>query len=177
MKEHKKTIAIYPGSFDPFHKGHYNILEKAENIFGKENVIVAIGLNPDKIDPKTYSLINNYDNKAKEVYYNSFVNNRVEDLKKRIPSKNIDGYVGFLTDYVRKKEEELNCNIVVIRGLRNGYDFDYEYNAIRYMWDQLPNMNVVCIFTDPAYSHISSSAYRALEKVRPGSGHYLLKIE
>ena len=41
-----KTIAIYPGSFNPFHIGHLNIVEKTERIFGKGNVVVAMGINP-----------------------------------------------------------------------------------------------------------------------------------
>jgi pantetheine-phosphate adenylyltransferase len=44
-----KTIAIYPGSFNPMHVGHLNILEKAERIFGRGIVITAIGFNPDKV--------------------------------------------------------------------------------------------------------------------------------
>ena len=39
-------IAVFPGSFKPFHKGHYNVLQKAEKIFDK--VIIAFGKNPDK---------------------------------------------------------------------------------------------------------------------------------
>ncbi len=39
-------IALFAGSFNPFHKGHYNVLEKAERIFDK--VIIAFGKNPEK---------------------------------------------------------------------------------------------------------------------------------
>lgn len=39
-------IGIYAGSFSPLHRGHYNILQKAEQIFDK--VIIAKGINPDK---------------------------------------------------------------------------------------------------------------------------------
>jgi len=39
-------IAVFAGSFNPFHLGHYNVLQKAENIFDK--VIVAFGKNPEK---------------------------------------------------------------------------------------------------------------------------------
>jgi pantetheine-phosphate adenylyltransferase len=44
----KPNIGVYAGSFNPFHKGHYNILQKAEQIFDK--VIIAFGKNPDKND-------------------------------------------------------------------------------------------------------------------------------
>ena len=43
-----KTLAIYAGSFNPFHIGHLNIVEKAEKIFGEGNVLIAIGVNPEK---------------------------------------------------------------------------------------------------------------------------------
>jgi len=39
-------IAVFAGSFSPFHKGHYNVLQKAERIFDK--VIIAFGKNPEK---------------------------------------------------------------------------------------------------------------------------------
>lgn len=158
----KQTIAIYPGSFDPFHCGHQNIVEKAERIFGKDNVIIAVGVNPDKSKPSQVD--------------EEFAEKRADIIKQQLSSKNVEWYIGFLTKYVREKEEQ-GYNVVIIRGLRNGHDFDYEYNQIRHMWDQHPNLNIMCLFADPAYMHVSSSAYRALEKVEKGSGYHLLAKE
>jgi pantetheine-phosphate adenylyltransferase len=45
----KKTVAIYTGSFNPFHEGHAEIVSKALEVF--DTVIVAQGVNPDKHDP------------------------------------------------------------------------------------------------------------------------------
>lgn len=42
----KPLIGLYAGSFNPFHKGHFNVLQKAEQIFDK--VILLRGINPDK---------------------------------------------------------------------------------------------------------------------------------
>jgi len=165
-----KTIAIYPGSFNPMTIGHQNIIDKAERIFGKGNVIVAVGINPDKIT-ETYEIGN-----LRQTVYVPHNDLRVENIRRQIPSRPVEGYYGFLTEYVRQKKEETEKNVVVIRGLRNGHDFDYEYNQIRFMWDQMPELDIICLFADPAYMHVSSSAYRALEKVKPGSGHkYLAK--
>jgi pantetheine-phosphate adenylyltransferase len=48
IKYRKPNIAVYPGSFNMFHKGHLNILQKAEKIFDK--VIIARGQNPEKTE-------------------------------------------------------------------------------------------------------------------------------
>lgn len=42
------NIGLFAGSFNPFHKGHYNVLQKAEKLFDK--VIIAFGKNPEKGD-------------------------------------------------------------------------------------------------------------------------------
>ena len=43
-----KKLALICGSFNPFTIGHLNIVEKSEKIFGEGNVIIAIGINPEK---------------------------------------------------------------------------------------------------------------------------------
>jgi pantetheine-phosphate adenylyltransferase len=45
IKYHQPKIGVFAGSFSPFHKGHYNVLQKAERIFDK--VIIAFGKNPE----------------------------------------------------------------------------------------------------------------------------------
>jgi pantetheine-phosphate adenylyltransferase len=46
LNQFSPKIGLFPGSFNPFHKGHYNVLQKAEQIFDK--VIIAFGKNLDK---------------------------------------------------------------------------------------------------------------------------------
>ena len=41
-----RTVAVYTGSFNPFHKGHLDILNKAKRMF--DEVVIAVGHNPDK---------------------------------------------------------------------------------------------------------------------------------
>ncbi|MBS1637769.1 MAG: adenylyltransferase/cytidyltransferase family protein [Bacteroidetes bacterium] len=69
----KPRIGVFAGSFNPFHKGHYNVLQKAEKIFDK--VIIAFGKNPDK-------------------------NARTWDVPKTIGYRQIEGYDGLLTDFI-----------------------------------------------------------------------------
>jgi pantetheine-phosphate adenylyltransferase len=169
----KKKIAVYPGSFDPFTIGHLNILEKAEAIFGKENVYICVGINARKV---LVGDISSYEKDELKTILNANKQARITQIKNQLPSKIVDGYIGFLTDYVFEKEKE-GFEIVVVRGLRNGYDLDYEYNQTRFMWDMKPDLKIVYIPCDPIFAHVSSTAYRELEKVKIGSGHQYLARE
>ena len=145
-----QKIAIYPGSFNPFHRGHYDILLKAEKIFDK--VIIVQAQNPDK-EAKT----NEHDNISNILKYHE-ISYLAED--------------NFITDFM--KNQERNCNTTLIRGLRNGYDFAYELNQFRFLQDRCPNVKTVFIPCDREYDYIASSAIRSLEKIQKGSGQRYL---
>lgn len=69
----KPNIALMTGSYNPFHKGHYNILQKAEKIFDK--VIVAKGVNSDK-------------------------NTEIFDFPEQLKYRQLTSYSGLLTDFI-----------------------------------------------------------------------------
>ena len=75
IETRKPKIGLYAGSFNPFHKGHYNILEKAEAIFDK--VIVAQGHNIEKPKP-TF------------------------EFPKALEYRQCETYSGLLTDFIRE---------------------------------------------------------------------------
>ncbi|MCE3226650.1 MAG: adenylyltransferase/cytidyltransferase family protein [Bacteroidetes bacterium] len=133
VKQRKPLIGVFCGSFNPFHKGHYNVLEKAERIFDK--VIVAFGKNPDK-------------------------NDRTWPIPKIIQYHQMEEYTGLLTDFV----SSLGYDVIVVRGLRNSTDFQYEQNQYRYIQELMPNIKIINIFCDKEFEHISSSGIRTLEK-------------
>jgi pantetheine-phosphate adenylyltransferase len=142
-----KTIALFCGTFSPTHIGHLNILEKAERIFGKGNVILAIGLNPDKMANRSL-----------------FLKEREEDAKilSNKIGREVIVYNKFLHQVVEEYEKE-GYDVVIIRGLRNGDDLDYEVNQMRFINDFKKNINVVYITCDKEFEHISSSAIRKID--------------
>jgi pantetheine-phosphate adenylyltransferase len=142
VKYRKPSIGLFCGSFNPFHKGHHNVLEKAERIFDK--VIIAFGKNPEKTV-------------------------RTWDIPSSIKNRQLGKYSGLLTDYIAT----FGYEVVVIRGLRNSTDFDYEQNQYRYMQELMPEINIVNIFCDKEFEHISSSGIRTLEKFNKHQNYLL----
>lgn len=138
----KPSIAVFCGSFNPFHKGHFNVLEKAERIFDK--VIISFGKNPDKT-------------------------NRTWDIPNSIKNRQLTIYNGLLTNFV----ESLGYDVVVIKGLRNSTDFQYEQNQYRYIQELMPKIKIINIFCDKEFEHISSSGIRTLEKYNKHQSYLL----
>ena len=68
-------IAVYPGSFNPFHVGHLDVLHKAEQVFDK--VIISRGINPDK-------------------------NAQFTAMPSSLRYHQVDNYTGLMTDYIEK---------------------------------------------------------------------------
>lgn len=127
-------IAVYPGSFNPFHKGHYNILQKAEQIFDK--VIIARGVNPSK-DNATY------------------------DLPNVLKYRQIAIYGGLLTDFIGDLGYDVTIIRGLRNGSDLQYELN-QYRYMQELGDK--NISVIAIFCDMEFEHISSTGIRQLEK-------------
>jgi len=135
LTNYRPKIGVYPGSFLPFHIGHLNILEQAEKVFDK--VIIAMGKNPSKMADDA----------------------NIVSVKSTLPYHEIVNYDGLLSDYLKSINY---ADVTVIRGLRSGYDLDYEMNQLRILEDcgcQLPVAYFLC---SKETTHVSSSMIRGL---------------
>ena len=127
-------IGFYAGSFDPFTNGHLAIVKKAAMCF--EKVVVGIGYNTEKkarIDKE----------KMKEA---------IEDVirEEKLENVSVVLYEGLTVD----KAKECECDIL-IRGLRNGTDYEYEEN-ISAINEKMAGMDT-CYFRAGDLGYISSS--------------------
>ena len=134
------------------HKGHINILEKAEKIFDK--VIVACGINPAKVPA------------AQRDAYMKEQAAYMEKIKQMLPNNQVEMFDGFVTDYIKTKPYHLT----IVKGLRNPSDFDSEKITLRYMEDIDPNIDVIYIISDSQFEHVSSSGIKQVKLLEEYSG-------
>ena len=144
MHNNNPTLGLYPGSFNPFHVGHLSVVKQAVEIF--DSVVVAKGINPQKIVAD--KIVNRYPLPVKFLK-DMHVETRV--------------YNTLLTDLIKELENEY-FNVVLVRGLRNGADLEYEQNLIAFLRGMYPQLKVATFYCDPSFRHISTSALRDIQK-------------
>jgi len=128
-----KSLAIFPGSFDPITNGHLDIIARGLSVF--RGVRIAILVNPDKRPLFT-------------------VEERVDIIRltyRGNPRVQVDTFSGLLVDYA----ERVGASVIV-RGLRAISDFEYEFQMA--LMNRRLNPRIETVFMMPAesYSYLSS---------------------
>ena len=129
--------AIYPGSFDPVTRGHYDIICRSCKIVDK--LIVGV-----------------LNNKAKMPLFS--VEERVKMLKevtKDLDNVKVVPFDGLLVDFARQQKARL-----VIRGLRAITDFEYEIQMSQTNHKLEPEVETMFLTTNLKYSYLSSTIVR-----------------
>ena len=135
-----KNTAIFPGTFDPFTKGHEAIVKKALSVF--DHIVIGIGENTSKqtlfsIEKRMAHILALYEN------------NEAVSVKK---------YTGLTVNFCHENNIKH-----IIRGLRNTKDFEYE-SSIAHMNHELKQIETVFFLTDLPLSAINSSIVREIYK-------------
>ena len=127
-------ICVYPGTFDPVHYGHIDIVKRALNVF--ENVIIAIAENPKKKPLFTLS-------ERIEMFKKS-----TEEFSDRVI---VEGFEGLLVNFMRKYNTK-----IIVRGVRLFTDFEYELQIAMTNYN-LDKVETFFLMPSQEYIHISSS--------------------
>lgn len=136
-----KKIAIFPGSFDPFTKGHEDIVLRGLKLF--DEIVIAIG----------------YNSKKKHYFDVSLMQSKIESTFSQQPEIKVIIYDELTANLAKK----YNAGYL-LRGLRNTTDFEYE-NSISQVNKHLNNdLESVFLITSPQYAAISSSIIREVHK-------------
>lgn len=131
--------AIYPGSFDPVTLGHLDIIKRGAKIFDKLTIAVLIN-----VDKKGFFTIDERVNMLKEV-------------TKEFENVEVISFSGLLIDLLNEKN-----NPVILKGLRNSTDFDYEMqmDILNKMLDQ--ECETMYMISKLEYNAVSSSAVKQI---------------
>jgi len=129
----QRSLAVFPGSFDPITNGHLDIVDRGLRVF--DRLRLAILVNPDK---KPLFSIEERVSLIRSAYKG---NRRVE----------VDTFSGLLVDYA----ERVGAT-VIIRGIRAISDFEYEFQMA--LMNRRLNPSIETVFMMPAesYSYVSS---------------------
>jgi pantetheine-phosphate adenylyltransferase len=137
-----KRIALFPGSFDPFTKGHEDIVLRGLQLF--DEIIIAIGYNSQKSTRYfDIELMIRCINKTFEAY----------------PNIKVIAYSELTAGFARK-----NGARFLLRGLRNTTDFEYENSIAQVNRKLFTELESVFLITSPQLTWINSSIIREVHK-------------
>jgi len=145
-----KSSAVYPGTFDPFTRGHEDIVRRAAGIF--DRVVIAVAANP---------------NKAPTFH----VEERVELARAVLADlSNIEvvGYSGLTVDFARSQSLS-----VIVRGLRAVSDFEFEFQLANMGRHLQPDVETVFMVPKETYTFISSTLVREIAHLGGDVSHFV----
>lgn len=132
-------IGVFPGSFDPFTKGHEDVVRQALMLFDK--VIIGIGVNESK-------------------QYLFDLHKRIQHIEGLFTehSVSVESYTGLTIEFAKQKNAAF-----LIRGLRDSRDFSYE-RAIAHTNDQMSGIKSVFFLTRQEFGSINATIVREIYK-------------
>ncbi|HEY5750170.1 MAG TPA: pantetheine-phosphate adenylyltransferase [Chryseolinea sp.] len=137
-----KRIALFPGSFDPFTKGHEDIVLRGLQLF--DEIIIAIGYNSQK---------------STRYFEIDFMVERIQQAFQKYPNIKVVKFSELTAGFARK-----NGARFLLRGLRNTTDFEYENSISQVNRKLYEEMESVFLITTPQLAWISSSIIREVHK-------------
>lgn len=131
------TLAVYPGTFDPFTLGHLDITERALRLF--DRLVITVAVHSDKA-----TLL------SPEV--------RIDLIKQataHLDNVNVTSFEGLIAEHARNLGAR-----ALVRGLRTPRDFDYESQMAHMNRRMVPELDTVFFHTCAAHALTSSSLVR-----------------
>lgn len=132
-------IAIFPGSFDPFTRGHESLLKRALPLF--DRIVIGVGVNAEK--QNTLS-----------------VEKRIEALSRLYQDNEkvqVEAYSCLTIDFAHRHGAQF-----ILRGVRSVKDYEYEL-SIADTNRRLSGIETVFLFTEPEWAFLSSSLVKELK--------------
>jgi len=141
-------VGFYPGSFDPLTNGHLDVIERACKLV--DTLVVAVGISATKKNP----LFTHQD--------------RIAILEQVLPAIgartqttfNIVDFSGLMVNAARENGAKL-----IIRGLRDTTDYNYEMQMVGMNAQMAPDLQTVFLPSSPPVRHISATLVRQIAEM------------
>lgn len=148
-----KRIVVYPGSFDPITLGHADIIDRLKEKF--DEVVVLISSSTQK--KYLFDLKKRFE--------------LVSLVCKDIPNTRVDSWDGLLVDYLKKN----NLNVIV-KGLRNTRDFEYEITMDHTNKVLFPDIETVYLISRPEFSFVSSTLVKEISVLKGDLSQFVPEV-
>jgi pantetheine-phosphate adenylyltransferase len=135
------TTAIYPGTFNPIHNGHTDLVQRAAHIF--DHVVLGVATSPQK---KPADL-------QKRVELAKIVLGHLDNVE-------VCGFSGLTVEFARAHDAT-----VILKGIRTVTDFEYEFQMLSMNRALLPGLETVFLAPSEKCSYISSTLVRQISSL------------
>jgi pantetheine-phosphate adenylyltransferase len=132
---------VYPGTFDPFTRGHEDLVRRAARLF--DSVVVAIA-----------------DSESKRPYFSAA--DRIamaREVLRPFPNVEVRGFSSLLMDFVHDEGAQ-----AIMRGLRAVSDFEYEFQMAGMNRNLYPDVETIFLTPDEKYMFISATIVREIAR-------------
>lgn len=133
--------ALYPGSFDPIHNGHLDVIERAARIYG--GLTVTVFVNSSKTP------LFDAEERVHLVY----------EATRHLQGIVVEQSRDLLVRYAQSRSID-----VVIRGLRAVLDFDYEFQIALMNRKMAPDIETIFMLTSEHHAYLSSTLIKELAR-------------
>lgn len=134
--------ALYPGSFDPIHNGHLDIIVRAAHLF--DRLIIGV-----------------YDKPDKRLFFTT--DERVELVGQAVAglgNVEVASYSSLTVQYAAARDA-----LAIVRGLRATSDFDFEFQVALMNRHLSPQVEAVFLMTSLEHAHLSSSLVKEIAQL------------
>jgi pantetheine-phosphate adenylyltransferase len=136
MGEDKRLVAVYPGSFDPVHRGHLDIAKRAARVV--DELVIAVYATPNK------KLLFTTDERV-QLWRETVAEEGLTNVR-------VEPFEGLVIDYARTIGAQS-----IVRGLRAVTDFELEFQQALMNRKLAPEIETLMIITDLRYLFVSAT--------------------